>query len=115
MGLIVGAVIVYQILFADVSQHLREYATLKAMGYANRFLSGVVLQEAAILAVLGYLPGTLVTWLLYRVTADATRLPLELGSGRAVLVFALTLAMCGAAALIALRKVRAADPAEVFG
>src|SRR5262245_8417891 len=46
MGLIVGAVIVYQILFADVSQHLREYATLKAMGYSNRFLSNVVLQEA---------------------------------------------------------------------
>lgn len=32
MGLIVGGVIVYQILFADVSEHLSEYATLKAIG-----------------------------------------------------------------------------------
>ena len=115
MGLIVGAVIVYQILFADVSQHLREYATLKAMGYSNRFLSGVVLQEAAILSVLGYVPGLAITLGLYRVTADATRLPLELDVGRALVVLALTLAMCGGAALMALRKVRSADPAEVFG
>jgi putative ABC transport system permease protein len=114
MGLIVGAVIVYQILFADVSQHRREYATLKAMGYSNRFLSGVVLQEAAILALLGYAPGLLATFGLYRVTAEATRLPLELHAGRVVGVLALTLAMCGGAALVALRKVRSADPAEVF-
>jgi putative ABC transport system permease protein len=114
MGLIVGAVIVYQILFADVSQHLREYATLKAMGYSNRFLSNVVLQEAAILSAIGYVPGLLITLALYRVTAEATRLPLELGPARALLVLALTLTMCGGAALMALRKVRSADPAEVF-
>jgi putative ABC transport system permease protein len=115
MGLIVGAVIVYQILFADVSQHLREYATLKAMGYSNRYLSSVVLQEATWLAGLGYLPGIAVTLFLYRITAEATRLPLELTAGRALGVLALTTGMCGCAALIALRKVRSADPAAVFG
>lgn len=115
MGLIVGAVIVYQILFADVSQHLREYATLKAMGYSNRFLSNVVLQEAAALSALGYVPGLGITLGLYRLTADATRLPLELSGGRALVVLVLTLAMCGGAALMALRKVRSADPVEVFG
>ncbi len=46
MGLVVGAIIVYQILFADVSEHLREYATLRAMGYRNRFVSGIVVQQA---------------------------------------------------------------------
>ena len=50
VGLAVGAIIVYQILFADVSDHLPEYATLKAMGYSNRFVSGVVIQQAVILA-----------------------------------------------------------------
>jgi putative ABC transport system permease protein len=115
MGLIVGAVIVYQILFADVSQHLREYATLKAMGYSNRYLSNVVLQEATILALLGYVPGGLITLGLYRLTEDATRLPLEMSGVRALLVLGLTLTMCGGAALVALRKVRSADPAEVFG
>jgi putative ABC transport system permease protein len=115
MGLVVGGVIVYQILFADVSQHLAEYATLKAMGYSNAFLSRVVLREAAILTVLGFIPGIVVSIVLYRFAATATRLPLEMTPGRAALVFLLTAAMCGVAALVALRKVRSADPAEVFG
>ncbi|MEN8160522.1 MAG: ABC transporter permease DevC [Myxococcota bacterium] len=115
MGLVVGGVIVYQILFADVSQHLAEYATLKAMGYSNAFLSQVVLREAAILTVLGFIPGLLVSIGLYRFTSAATRLPLEMTPGRAALVLLLTAAMCGTAALVALRKVRSADPAEIFG
>jgi putative ABC transport system permease protein len=115
MGLVVGGVIVYQILFADVSQHLAEYATLKAMGYSNAFLSRLVLREAAILTVLGFIPGLLVSIVLYRVAATATRLPLEMSAGRGALVLVLTAAMCGVAALVALRKVRSADPAEVFG
>ena len=115
MGLVVGGVIVYQILFADVSQHLAEYATLKAMGYSNAFLSRVVLREAAILTVLGFIPGVAVSIVLYRFASTATRLPLEMTPGRAALVLLLTAAMCGSAALVALRKVRSADPAEVFG
>lgn len=115
MGLAVGGVIVYQILFADVSEHLAEYATLKAMGYTNRHLAGVVVREAAILALLGFLPGLGVALLLYVVTAEATRLPLTMTPLRAAAVLLLTLAMCGISALMALRKVRSADPAEVFG
>jgi putative ABC transport system permease protein len=115
MGLMVGGVVVYQILFADVSEHLAEYATLKAMGYRNRDLSRLVLQEAVILATLGFAPGLLVALLLYRVTAEATRLPLAMTPGRALAVLLLTLSMCAVAALVALRKVRAADPAEIFG
>ncbi len=115
MGLVVGGVIVYQILFADVSEHLAEYATLKAMGYTNRRLSGLVLQEAAMLALLGFAPGLLASLVLYRVTEEATRLPLSMTAGRVVAVLALTLVMCGVSALMALRKVRSADPAEVFG
>jgi putative ABC transport system permease protein len=85
------------------------------MGYSNAFLSRVVLGEAAILTVLGFVPGLLASVVLYRITSTATRLPLEMTAGRGVLVLLLTGAMCGAAALVALRKVRAADPAEVFG
>ena len=114
MGLVVGAIIVYQILFADVSEHLREYATLRAIGYRNRFVSGIVLQQAAILAVLGYLPGMAAAWFLYRSAAHATRLPLHLTTDRALTVFVLTLVMCALSGFLALRKVRRLDPAEVF-
>src|SRR3989454_12206182 len=75
MGLVVGGIIVYQILFADISDHLAEYATLKAMGYTNRYLAALVLMEALILAVGGYLPGLAVCHWLYAITQSATMLP----------------------------------------
>jgi putative ABC transport system permease protein len=114
MGLVVGAIIVYQILFADVSEHIREYGTLRAIGYRNRFVSGIVLQQAAILAVLGYIPGALLANFLYGAAAGATRLPLHLTLERGVTVFLLTLAMCLLSGFLALRRVRKLDPADVF-
>lgn len=114
MGFVVGAIIVYQILFADVSEHLNEYATLRALGYPNRFVSGIVIQQAIILGVLGYLPGLAAVWWLYGKAGAATNLPLYITSDRAWTVFAMTLAMCAISALLALRKVRRLDPAEVF-
>lgn len=114
MGLVVGFIIVYQILFADVTEHLREYATLRAIGYRSRFVSGIVLQQAAILAVLGFIPGALAVNWLYSKAAAATNLPLYLTLDRTVSVFLLTLAMCALSGLLAMRKVRKLDPAEVF-
>jgi len=114
MGLIVGGVIVYQILFADIAAHLPQYATLKAMGYKNSYLFSVVFQEALILAVVGYLPGAVAAVWLYRITEGATHLPLFMAWQTALAVLALTVLMCSAAGAIALRKVRSADPAEIF-
>ncbi len=115
MGLIIGGVIVYQILFADVSQHVAEYATLKAIGYSNADLFRVVLHESALLSILGFVPGLALTFWLYHVTAKATRLPMIMTLERSLVVLLLTLGMCGIGGLLALRKVRSADPAEVFG
>ncbi len=115
LGFVVGIVIVYQILSGDVADHLPQYATLKAMGYPNRYLSGIVLQEAAILALTGYAPGMAVTYAAYRFLTHLTGMPLELTPGRAGLVFALTAGMCAASGLLAVRRVKTADPADVFG
>jgi putative ABC transport system permease protein len=114
MGLVVGAIIVYQILFADVTEHLPEYGTLRALGYTGNFVSGIVLQQAAILAVLGFLPGLGASAWLYSRAAGATNLPLYVTSERALTVFAMTLGMCALSALLAVRRVRRLDPAEVF-
>lgn len=114
MGFIVGTVIVYQILYTDVSAHLAEYATLKAMGYKNSYLLNVVFQEAIILAVLGYIPGFLLSVLLYELTQEATFLPLAMGFGRASFVLLLSLLMCIVSGAIAIRRLRQADPAEIF-
>jgi putative ABC transport system permease protein len=114
MGFVVGAIIVYQILFADISGHLGEYATLKAMGYRNAYLFSVVFQEAVILAVVGYVPALLVCLGLYHLTENATRLPMTLQTPTALMVLVLTIVMCCGSGAIALRKIRTADPAEVF-
>ena len=114
MGFVVGAIIVYQILFADVSDHIKEYGTLRAIGYSNRFVSGIVVQQALILGLLGYVPGVaLVSWL-YARAAHATHLPLHVTTERALAVLAMTLVMCAISALLAVRKVRKLDPADVF-
>jgi putative ABC transport system permease protein len=114
MGLVVGGVIVYQILFTDIASHLPEYATLKAMGYTNRYLFKLVFQEAILLAVLGYAPGFAGTLWLYRLTAEATHLPLAMSWWTGSVVLGLTVMMCSVAGAISLSKLRAADPAEIF-
>ncbi|MEO0801303.1 MAG: ABC transporter permease DevC [Cyanobacteria bacterium J06642_2] len=110
----VGTVIVYQILYSDISEHLSEYATLKAMGYRNHYLFGVVLQEAVILAVMGYVPGFALSMGLYEFTLRATNLPISMNLGRAVFVFSLAVVMCALSGLISVRKAMTADPAAVF-
>jgi len=114
MGFVVGAIIVYQILFADVSEHLNEYATLRAIGYGNRFLAGIVLQQAIILATLGFVPGVAVANWLYGNAAAATNLPIYLTLDRALTVFVVTLLMCSLSGLLAIRRLGRLDPAEVF-
>jgi putative ABC transport system permease protein len=114
MGFVVGIVVVYQILYTDVSDHLAEYATLKAMGYTDGYLLMVVFQEAMILAVLGFIPGFLVSHGLYVLTQAATRLPIAMTWGRATTVFTMTVVMCFVAGAVAVRRLQAADPADIF-
>jgi putative ABC transport system permease protein len=114
VGFIVGIVIVYQILYSDVSEHLPEYATLKAMGYTDNYLLGVLIQEALLLAILGFLPGFILSFGLYQVTYAATMLPIFMKTERAIKVWILTVIMCSVSAAIAMRKLRSADPADVF-
>lgn len=114
IGLTVGAIIVYQILFADVSDHLSEYATLKAMGYTHGYLVRLVLKESVILAALGFVPGGVASFYLYAAARTATQLPMALTPELATLVLGLTVAMCGVSGMLALRKLSGVDPAEVF-
>ncbi|MFN7898722.1 MAG: ABC transporter permease DevC [Synechococcaceae cyanobacterium] len=114
MGFVVGCVIVYQILYSDVSDHLPEYATLMAMGYRLVTLVGVVAREGLILAVLGYVPAWLAGQGLYALVRSGTRLPVEMDGQRSLLVFAMIFTMCMGSAFMAMRKLADADPAEIF-
>jgi putative ABC transport system permease protein len=114
LGFIVGMVICYQILASDVADHMPEYATLKAIGYPNRYLSQVVLQEALILAAAGFALGMPVTLGVYWVLTDITGLPMRAPLERVGLILALTVVMCATSALLAVRNVKKVDPADVF-
>jgi putative ABC transport system permease protein len=114
MGLIVGAVIVYQILYSGVSEHLAEFATLKAIGYSDRRLFWVVLQEALLLSVLGFIPGVLLALAVYKIVQVATLLPVQMAFARIAFVYLLTAATCALSGVLAVRKLRSADPAEIF-
>lgn len=114
VGFIIGIVIVYQILYTDVTNHLPEYATLKAMGYGDRYLFVVLLQESLLLAILGYLPGFLLSMGLYQLAYAATLMPIGMKLERAVFVLIMTFVMCSVSGAIAMQKLRSADPADVF-
>lgn len=114
MGFVVGVIIVYQVLSTDVSDHMAEYATFKAMGYRNIYLLGIVFEEAIILSVLGFLPGVGVSIGLYHLTRNATNLPLYMTLLRAFAVLILNMVMCSISGTIATRKLQAADPADIF-
>ncbi|HSM83469.1 MAG TPA: ABC transporter permease DevC [Nodosilinea sp.] len=116
VSFVVGTVIVYQILYTDIRDHLREYATLKAIGYGGGYLFKTVLQEAILLALMGYVPGLILALGLYELADNATAgtLPMRMTLFRVVFVFTLTVLMCALSGLISVRKAVTADPAEVF-
>ena len=114
IGFIVGIIIVYQVIYTDVSEHLPEYATLKAMGYKDRDLSLVVLQESLILAIMGFIPGYLASYGVYYLMTNFVELPVSMNTGIALKVFALNLIMCTISGTIAIKKLRTADPADIF-
>jgi putative ABC transport system permease protein len=114
MGFLVGMIICYQILFSDIADHLKEFATLKAMGYRPRFFIGVVLQESLLLSLFGFGPGLVVSYVLYQIVHLATGLVMNIDGGRIVLVAVLTTLMCIVSGCLTMRQVLTADPAELF-
>ena len=114
LGFVVGTVIVYQILYADITDQMMEYATLKAIGYSNFYLSKLVFQEAILLSILGFIPGFALCLQLYQGAREGSGLPLNMTLERSLTVFCLTVLMCIISGLIAMRKTQSADPADIF-
>jgi putative ABC transport system permease protein len=114
VGFVVGSIIVYQILFSDVMNSLPQYATLKAMGYTDGYVISIVIQQSAILAVVGFIPGFLASAALYAVLANITKLAVLMTLTRALQVLLLTFVMCVGSGCLATRKLVQLDPADVY-
>jgi putative ABC transport system permease protein len=114
VALIVGVVFLYQVIASDISSHLAEYATLKAIGYGSAYLSRIVLEQALVLSLVSYLPGFFIALALYAVTRQYAGIPIGMTPARGALVLVLATLMCSLSGFFALNKVKAADPADLF-
>lgn len=114
IGFIVGAVILYQILSADVAKRIRQYATLKAVGYGPGYVSRVVMVQGLLLGGLAYVPAIGLAAVLYAILRATADLPVYLTVPRAAFILAMSLVMCLVAGFLAIRKVNRANPADLF-
>lgn len=114
VGIVVGTVVVGQILYSSVTDHLKEFGTMKAMGSSDWFIYRVILEQALWMAVLGYLPGMGLCLGLGAWTIQAQAIQILIGPATAAGVFVVTVAMCSGAAIFAIQKVTRLDPALVF-
>jgi putative ABC transport system permease protein len=113
LGLVVGVVVVTQTIYATTMDHLREYGTLKAIGAPNSYVYRVILQQAGMSAVLGYVMGITVSLFVVH-GAQQGGAAILLPWPMALLIFGLTLLMCAIAAAVSINKVTHLDPAMVF-
>jgi putative ABC transport system permease protein len=111
---IVGLVILNQTLSTQVTRQLPQFATLKAMGYADGYLGGVVVRLAIIMSTISYVPAAAISVALYSMVRGATKLPIEMTTARMVAVLAIVWGISALSALMALRVLRRADPVELF-
>jgi putative ABC transport system permease protein len=114
VGVIVGGVVVGQILYSLMSEHLKEFGTLKAMGAPNRVIYSVILEQALWMAVLGYLPGMALCVGIAHWASTSQGFLILITPLSAISVLGLTIAMCVGSAVVAVYKVTQVDPAIVF-
>jgi len=114
VSFLVGAVILFQVLSTEITNRLDEFATLKAAGFTNFYIYGVGFQQAVLFSLLSYFPALVITYYLFEVVHKATRLPIFITLDLAGTVFFLALTMCLVSGFLALRKIKKADPADLF-
>ncbi len=114
VGVIVGVVVVSQILYSSVSDHLKEFGTLKAMGASAGMIYRVIIEQALWMAILGYLPALIICLGLAHLINTSQGLLLLITPTSAIAIFMLTIMMCIGSAIFAIQKVNRVDPAIVF-
>ncbi|MFL2936796.1 MAG: FtsX-like permease family protein [Myxococcota bacterium] len=114
LGMLVGVIICYQVLYTEVLDHLPEFATLKAMGYSNRFIEGVVISEAVILSLLAVIPAVIFSSAMLAILGWMSGLSTGLDLNQIIQISLFSLGMCCFSAILALGKIRRLDPAELF-
>ena len=114
IGLLVGGVMVYQVLYTDVSDHLAEYATLRSMGYSMNYLCGIVIKQGIMLCFVGYIPSVFLGAGAYELMRRGTNIAVTLSPPILISVFVLISISSTVSALLVTSRLWSADPAELF-
>ncbi len=113
LGVIVGTVIVAQTLYSSTKDHLTEFATLRAMGSSNGYIYNVIIYQALINAVIGFVVAAGIGAIVVQMTAKSA-LPIIVTPWLIAALCALTIVMCIISAIGAIFRVVRTDPATVF-
>ena len=114
VSLIVGLMVLYQTLATQISRHLPEFATLKAIGYGDASLAAVVLFESGIIVLAAFIPAAFGAMAIYALIRGETLLPLTLSIENTAIVLLGVLIMAAGSAFLSIGNLRRADPAEIF-
>lgn len=113
LGAIVGTVIVAQTLYSSTKDHISEFATLRAMGSSNNYIYNVIIYQALLNAVIGFVVAAGIGYGVVRMT-EKSALPIVITPWLVVALFVLTVVMCVASGIVAIIRVVRIDPASVF-
>jgi putative ABC transport system permease protein len=114
VAFVVGIMVVYQVLATQVSRQLPQFATLKAIGYADRTLGATVVAMAGLIVLAGFVPALAAAFAVYAVIRQETLLPVTMSETRIAAVLVATLLMAVFSALLSAGVLRRVDPADVF-
>jgi len=113
LGVIVGTVIVAQTLYSSTKDHLSEFATLRAMGSSNSYIYNVIIYQALLNAVFGFVLASAIGYVVVQMTAKSA-LPIVITPWLVAALLALTIVMCVSSGIVAIIRVVRIDPASVF-
>jgi putative ABC transport system permease protein len=113
-GLFIGAITCYQVLFSEIADNLRMYTTLRAIGFSDGFLRRTIVEQAVLSSLLGFAAGLIVALAICMYISRQSGFTVWLAPAYGAMVFIVTMATCVGAGLVAVRRVIAADPAELF-
>ena len=114
IALLIGVVILFQVLSADIANRMTEFATLKATGFSNLFVYGVGAFQTLFFALGALPPAILISHGTFALIAHLSHLPITLNGAMVGTVFAWMVVMGLFAALVTLQRLRRADPAVLF-
>jgi putative ABC transport system permease protein len=113
LGCLVGIVVVAQTLYTSTMEHIKEFGTVKAIGGSNADIYGILARQAGVSAVVGFALGLIPSFAI-RPLVESSGLKIIIPTEFTAVVFAGTVLLCLAAAIVSFRKVASIDPGLVF-